>query len=83
MLDFAPIALAAQQRPNEIACEIAHEIAFPNAVHHEAEVSATLTDLTVCESPAAELVPFEQTNEPITDAIRQFRASWLGSRTGA
>ena len=36
--------------------------------------------LTFAESPALELVPFEQTNEPLTDDIRVFRERWLGSR---
>jgi predicted metalloprotease with PDZ domain len=36
--------------------------------------------LTVGESPALEVVPFEQANEPVTDEIRAFRQRWLGSR---
>ena len=36
--------------------------------------------LTLAESPAVELVPFESVNEPVTDEIRAFRARWLGSR---
>jgi len=36
--------------------------------------------LTFAENPALELVPFEQTNEPLTDDIRVFRERWLGSR---
>jgi predicted metalloprotease with PDZ domain len=36
--------------------------------------------LTLAESPGLELVPFESTNEPVTNRIRAFRAAWLGSR---
>ena len=36
--------------------------------------------LTLAESPALELVPFEQTNETVTNEIRGFRERWLGSR---
>ena len=36
--------------------------------------------LTLAESPALELVPFEQTGEAMTDTIRAFRTAWLGAR---
>jgi predicted metalloprotease with PDZ domain len=36
--------------------------------------------LTLAESPALELVPFEQTGETVTEEIRAFRAGWLGAR---
>ncbi|HEX6054119.1 MAG TPA: PDZ domain-containing protein [Gemmatimonadaceae bacterium] len=39
--------------------------------------------LTLAESPALELVPFEQTGEAVTDAMRAFRAAWLGPRRGS
>jgi predicted metalloprotease with PDZ domain len=34
----------------------------------------------LAESPALELVPFEQTGESVTDEVRTFRARWLAAR---
>jgi predicted metalloprotease with PDZ domain len=42
------------------------------------EVSVTLV-----ENPGVEIVPYEAAGMPVTDAMRAFRRSWLGSRAGA
>jgi predicted metalloprotease with PDZ domain len=35
------------------------------------------------ESPEVQVVPYESAGMPVTDAMRAFRASWLGSKAGA
>jgi hypothetical protein len=35
------------------------------------------------ENPAVEIVPYESAGVPVTDAIREFRRAWLGSKAGA
>ena len=42
------------------------------------EVSVTLV-----ENPGVEIVPYEAAEMPVTNAMREFRRSWLGSRAGA
>jgi predicted metalloprotease with PDZ domain len=39
--------------------------------------------VTLTENPAMEIVTYEQAGMPVTDAIRAFRESWLGSKAGA
>jgi predicted metalloprotease with PDZ domain len=39
--------------------------------------------VTLVENPAVEIVPYEAAGMPVTDAIREFRQSWLGSKAGA
>lgn len=39
-------------------------------------------DVTLAEMPGMEAVPFEAAGRPVTEAIRAFRAAWLGSKTG-
>lgn len=36
--------------------------------------------LTLGESPRIEIVTFEAAGEPVTDAVRAFRAAWLGAK---
>ena len=36
--------------------------------------------LTLTENPSLEVVTFEKAGQPVTSAIQQFRASWLGSK---
>jgi predicted metalloprotease with PDZ domain len=35
------------------------------------------------ENPGVEIVPYEAAGMPVTDAMRAFRRSWLGSKAGA
>jgi predicted metalloprotease with PDZ domain len=39
--------------------------------------------VALVESPAVEIVPYESAGMPVTDAMREFRRSWLGSKAGA
>ena len=36
--------------------------------------------VTLGESPRIEIVTFEAAGEPVTDAVRAFRAAWLGAK---
>ncbi len=38
------------------------------------------TTVTLAADPRIEIVPFEAVAEPVTDAVRAFRAAWLGAR---
>jgi predicted metalloprotease with PDZ domain len=39
--------------------------------------------VTLVENPAMEVVTYESAGMPVTDAMRSFRQSWLGSKAGA
>jgi len=39
--------------------------------------------VTLVENPAVEVVPYEAAGMPVTESMREFRRSWLGSRAGA
>jgi predicted metalloprotease with PDZ domain len=39
--------------------------------------------VALVENPAVEIVPYESAGMPVTDAMREFRRSWLGSKAGA
>lgn len=39
--------------------------------------------VTLVENPEMEIVTYERAGMPVTDAIRAFRQSWLGSKAGA
>ncbi len=43
----------------------------------ESRGSTITTTLTLAANPRIEIVPFEAAGEPVTDAIRAFRAAWL------
>ena len=38
--------------------------------------------MPLVENPAVEAVTYEKAGMPVTDAIRAFRQSWLGSKAG-
>jgi predicted metalloprotease with PDZ domain len=52
-------------------------------IEFESRGGTRTESLTLRESPALELVPFEVSGEPVTDDIRAFRGRWLGSRVGS
>jgi S1-C subfamily serine protease len=39
--------------------------------------------VTLVENPGVEIVPYEAAGMPVTDVMREFRRSWLGSKAGA
>jgi hypothetical protein len=39
--------------------------------------------VALVESPAVEIVPYESAGMEVTDAMREFRRGWLGSKAGA
>jgi predicted metalloprotease with PDZ domain len=39
--------------------------------------------VTLVENPAVEIVPYEAAGMPVTEAMRELRRSWLGSKAGA
>jgi len=38
--------------------------------------------VVLVENPAVEIVPYESAGMPVTDAMRELRRSWLGSKAG-
>lgn len=46
-------------------------------LHHGKSMQSTIT---VMENPAVAIVTYEQAGLPVTDAIKAFRKSWLGSK---
>jgi hypothetical protein len=45
---------------------------------HHGEDKATV--ILLQESPALSAIPYERAGKPVTDAILQFRKSWLGAK---
>ena len=52
-------------------------------IEFESRGTRQTATLRVAENPAMEAVLFEEAGEPVTEAIRAFRARWLGSRVAA
>ncbi len=50
------------------------------AVEYEFRGERKQTTLVLTEDPALEVVTYEGANLPLTDSIRRFRVSWLGSK---
>ena len=47
---------------------------------YESRGQVITTTLTLAANPRIEIVTFEAAGEPVTDAVRAFRASWLAPR---
>jgi len=58
----------------------AHKPGDPLPLVFESRGKTINAMVTLSESPRIEIVPFEAAGETVTDAIRAFRASWLGRK---
>jgi predicted metalloprotease with PDZ domain len=47
---------------------------------YESRGQVITTTLTLAANPRIEVVTFEAAGEPVTDAVRAFRAAWLAPR---